>query len=113
MSYVARLLTQIVETRFNPQHRALRDEYFEAFEQQWRFIKDYNRQNFEPPSHGTFETQFPDFEFEYSEASVEWLADEVKQECIHMKLTADMVAWGELAAVNPMQAMLEITKMQP
>jgi replicative DNA helicase len=74
---------------------------FDGFQSEWDFVKSYHAQFGLMPDKGTFLTQFPDFEFEDTEASAQWLADEVAQDILDGKIRQKLEELDSLRQLNP------------
>lgn len=89
----------------------LRTEYFEAFTEEFRFLTDYHTQFNAIPNKATFLTQFPDFPFEDTENTAQWIADEVAQDFVGNKLRKEISELEDAIDVNPREAAKSIYEL--
>lgn len=97
----AELLSRLVLTNeLPPTDPMLREEYLDAHTSEWTFLREYYALHGVYPNKATFLTQFPHFDFVDTEVTAQWLADEVAQDFLGLKVSAAM---GKVldAAGNP------------
>lgn len=91
----------------------VRDEFFIAFGDEWKFLVDYFSQYKTTPNRATLIEQFPDFPWEPSENALEWVVDEVSQEMVGRKLARAVEEVRDAAELNPREAVrMLITQSQ-
>jgi len=98
----------VIAQELLPDDYALKAEYFAAFPDEWDFLKTYHKRFRTLPNVATFVGQFPDFPFQQTDRTAQWLLDEVEQDFTGTLVASLLREVSDLNEINPREAVKEL-----